>query len=147
MIYQSSRKNGLRWRNIPLLAYKEEGTHFKSITRQVLAGEGQGLSSQLRYFEIAPGGHSTLERHQHVHGIVVIQGKGRVLAGKKLFPVKPFDVVHIPPRTWHQFRPTGKEIFGFLCLVNCRRDRPERPDENSVRLMRRDKKVTEFIRV
>ena len=36
--------------------------------------------AQLRYFEVAPGGWTTLERHEHVHAVMVIRGKGQCLA-------------------------------------------------------------------
>jgi hypothetical protein len=44
---------GCRWRNVDLLAYKEDGTApFKAITRQVLFAEPD-LACELRYFEMA----------------------------------------------------------------------------------------------
>ena len=49
------------------LAYKADGDHFRDITRQVLFGAETGGASELRYFEIGPDGHSTLERHEHTH--------------------------------------------------------------------------------
>ena len=148
MIHSFRKKNGTyRWNELPLLAYKEEGTHFKSITRQTLFGEEQGLCSQWRYFEIAPGGHSTLERHRHVHGVMILRGRGKALVGKRVLRVKTLDLLYVPTLTWHQFRPTGKEPLGFLCLVNCERDRPERPDPKSLAQIRRQRDAAKFIRV
>ena len=41
------------------------------------------------------------------------------------FPtIGPFDCVYVSPDTVHQFRATGKEPLGFLCVVDRRRDRP-----------------------
>ena len=55
------------WEDIPVLAYKQADTApFRDVTRQVLFEDAQ-LGCQLRYFEIAPAGHTTLERHQHLH--------------------------------------------------------------------------------
>ena len=49
-----------RWDDVSLLAYKEEGSApFKSITRQVLFQDSE-LKCELRYFEVAAGGYSTL---------------------------------------------------------------------------------------
>ncbi|HXF83485.1 MAG TPA: cupin domain-containing protein, partial [bacterium] len=79
---------------------------------------------QLRYFEIAPGGFSSLETHDHAHTIVVLRGCGRVVAGRSVFAVRPFDLVVIPPATPHQFINAGGEPFGFLCPVDADRDRP-----------------------
>src|SRR2546427_2468983 len=59
-------------------------TLFRS-TRQTLLGEGTGeepFNFVTRYFEIQPGGYSTLERHQHPHAVVVLRGRGRVTLGR-----------------------------------------------------------------
>ena len=112
-----------RWDEVPMLAYKEEGAApFKSITRQVLFGNPE-LACEMRYFEVAPGGYSTLERHRHTHGVMILRGAAEVLVGGQIRPVKTFDLVHIPPMTWHQFRTIGDEPMGFLCMVNAARDR------------------------
>lgn len=135
-----------RWNCVAILKYKEDGTHFKAITRQVLFEGNNDLPAQLRYFEIASGGHSTLERHNHVHVVMVMQGSGRALVGKEVHDLKKLDVVHIPPKTWHQFQATGKSKFGFICLVNIDRDRPERPDKKQLTVMKKNKIIAEFIK-
>ena len=136
-----------RWEDVPVLAYKEEGgTHFKSVTRQVLF-DGDGTGAQLRYFEIAPGGHSTLERHDHVHSVMVIRGRGRALVGDKIHTLGTHDLVRVPPRTWHQFRATTSEPLGFLCLVSTERDKPRRPTEGELAALRADRTAGAFIRV
>lgn len=145
--YFDHKAAGYRWHDIPLLAYKEEGTHFKSITRQTLWDSDRGFASQLRYFEIAPGGHSTLERHAHVHGVMVLRGHGRALVGKQVLSLAPFDLVYVSSKTWHQFRADDHEALGFLCLVNVERDRPERPDAAAIEAMRKIQAVSDFIRL
>lgn len=148
MIFRSREEGrGLRWEGRALLPYKETGTHFQGISRQVLFGGDDGLRSELRYFEISPGGHSTLERHEHVHGVLIVAGEGRVLVGSRIHSVRPFDLVFIPPRTWHQFQPSPGETLGFLCLVDCDRDRPERPDAAALEELRRDPEIAAFIKV
>jgi quercetin dioxygenase-like cupin family protein len=117
-----------RWEDIPVLVYKEEGTHFHQITRQILFAGGDDVSCQLRYFEMAPGGYSTFERHQHVHAVMILRGRGQVLVGREIRDVTERDLVYIPPMTWHQFQANRGQWFGFLCLVHCDRDRPQRPD-------------------
>ena len=42
-----------RWESVPVLSYKEEGSIFKDVTRQVLFDGGPELPCQLRYFEVA----------------------------------------------------------------------------------------------
>src|SRR2546422_5472119 len=72
-----------RWGGVEVRAYKGPAAPFKDVTRQTLLGEAPGeeaFSFITRYFEIQPGGYSTLERHQHPHAVVVLRGAGRVAA-------------------------------------------------------------------
>lgn len=135
-----------RWEDIPLLAYKEEGTHFHKITRQVLFEGGEKLGCQWRYFEISEGGHSTLEKHDHIHSVMIIRGKGEAFVGDEVRAIGTMDLVYIPSMTWHQFRANQNDYLGFLCLVNCDRDRPIRPTDEDLRYLRQNPKVAEFIR-
>jgi mannose-6-phosphate isomerase-like protein (cupin superfamily) len=86
------------------------------------------LAAQLRYFEVAAGGWTTLERHEHVHNVMVIRGRGRCLVGEVAHDLAPNDLVSVPPMTWHQFHAAPDEPLGFLCLVSRERDRPQLPD-------------------
>ena len=139
--------DGYRWGEVPLLAYKPDGTHFKGITRQILFGEEEGLSCQLRYFEIEPGGHSTLEKHEHEHAVLILQGRGRVLVGDAVYDVTPFDLVYVSSMTWHQFRADDQDGLGFLCLVPCDRDRPTRPNAEAADALRAHPAIGDFIRL
>ncbi len=136
-----------RWDGVPVLNYKEDGTHFKAISRQILFHGGPKLGAELRYFEILPGGHSTLERHDHVHSVMIIRGKGRCLVGDAIYEIGHNDLVYIPSLTWHQFRATTEEPLGFLCLVNTERDRPELPTEATTAELKSVPQVAEFIRL
>jgi quercetin dioxygenase-like cupin family protein len=134
-----------RWDDVPVLAYKEEGSApFKSITRQVLFKD-DALRCELRYFEVAPGGYSTLERHEHTHGVMILRGEADVLVGGEVRPVKQFDLVRIPPMTWHQFRTRGKEPMGFLCMVNVERDKPQLPTPDELEQLKVDPAVAAFL--
>jgi quercetin dioxygenase-like cupin family protein len=117
-----------RWETVASQPYKEDGTApFKAIARQVLFADAQ-LDCELRYFEIAAGGYSTLERHEHMHAVMILRGQGKCLVGEDVRSVKPFDLVTIPSWTWHQFRASSDEPLGFLCMVNAQRDRPQLPN-------------------
>lgn len=134
-----------RWDDVALLPYKEEGSApFKSITRQVLFQDGD-LACEMRYFEVGPFGHSTLERHQHVHGVMILRGTADVLVGEHIRRVGAFDLVHIPPMTWHQFRTVGPEPMGFLCMVNAARDRPQLPNADDLARLRQNPAIAEFL--
>jgi len=55
--------------------------------------------------------------------------------------------VHIPALTWHQFRAPEDAPFGFLCMVNAARDRPQLPAATDLEALRRDPAIAAFIRV
>ena len=92
-------EGGFRWAGVDLHAYKNEGSApFKDISRQTLF-KADDLAGELRYFEIAPGGYSTLERHEHVHAVMILRGEGRCLVGGEVRSVAPFDLVSVPAMT------------------------------------------------
>jgi mannose-6-phosphate isomerase-like protein (cupin superfamily) len=136
-----------RWEGIEVKPYKAEGSHFAGITRQVLFTGGDGLACDLRYFEVAPGGWSSLERHHHAHAVMIVRGNARVLIGDRIVEARTHDVVRVPSLTWHQFQTAGDEPLGFICMVDCDRDVPERPDAAALASMRRDPAVAAFIKV
>lgn len=138
-------QKGFRWDTVDQLAYKEEGAApFKDITRQVLFADDE-LKCEMRYFEIAANGYSTLERHKHVHAVMILRGSGQCLVGEEVRPVKQFDLVHIPPMTWHQFRATEGEPLGFLCMVNAERDRPQLPTPQELEELKSVEPIAAFL--
>lgn len=140
------RGEGFRWEDVPVEPYKEEGTLFRDVTRQLLFGHGEGLASDLRYFEVGAGGHTTLERHEHAHAVVILRGAGRVLVDPEIREVRPYDLVHVPSLTWHQFRAAADEPLGFLCVADVGRDPPRRPSAPELESLRRRPEVAAFVR-
>lgn len=136
-----------RWEGVEVRPYKSEASHFAGVTRQVLFEGGDGLGCQLRYFEVEPGGWSSLERHHHAHAVMIVRGAARVLVGDRIVDARTNDLVRVPPLTWHQFQTSGATPLGFLCMVACERDVPERPDEAALAELRRNAEVAGFIRV
>ena len=139
--------NDSRWAGVEETRYKAEGAApFRDITRQVLF-QDPALACELRYFEMQPGGYSTLERHEHAHAVMIQRGAGRVLVGDRVHDVREHDLVHIPALTWHQFRAREDAPFGFLCMVNATRDRPQLPAADDLEALRRDPAIAAFIRM
>lgn len=127
------------WQAVDVLRYKDEGSApFREVTRQVLFAQPD-QSSELRYFEIAPGGYSTLEQHEHTHAVLVLRGRGTVRIGAETRPIGPYDLVTIDPLTWHQFRAGAEEPLGFLCLVSKERDRPRLPSAEELAYLQRQR--------
>lgn len=122
------RRGEFTWEGVPLEPYKETTDAWKGITRRELSGtRGESQRFHVRYFEIAPGGYSTLERHEHEHVVIPIRGRGEVQFGCYIYNVGFGDVVYVAPNDAHQFRTPedAGEPFGFLCLVNAERDAPQ----------------------
>jgi quercetin dioxygenase-like cupin family protein len=117
-----------RWSEVERLRYKDEGSApFKDITRQVLFAQAD-QACELRYFEVAAGGYSTLERHEHTHAVMILRGRGTVRLGDKVLTIGEHDLVTVDPLTWHQFHAAPDSALGFLCLVSKERDKPQLPD-------------------
>ena len=135
-----------RWDAVAELPYKEDDRAlFRAITRQVLFSD-TALASELRYFEVAPGGFSTLERHEHMHAVLILRGRGHCLVGRDVKALATRDLVTVPPMTWHQFRATGSEPLGFLCMVNAQRDKPQLPSAAELAELKADPAIAAFLR-
>jgi len=134
------------WLHVLVHDYKEGDTaSFKDVTRQVLFDD-DSLDCELRYFEVGPGGHSTLERHSHEHAVVILRGSGQGLVGETILDLAPYDLVRVPSMAWHQFRASRDEPLGFLCMVNAERDRPQHPTQADIDQLNQHTVISEFIR-
>lgn len=135
-----------RWDGVPVMPYKQTAeAPFQDITRQLLFADPD-LACEWRYFEVDSGGYSTLERHAHVHAVMIHRGRGQCLVGETIGDVGQGDLVFIPPMTWHQFRANRGDCLGFLCVVNVARDRPQLPTPDDLAELRSKPQVAEFIR-
>lgn len=131
--------NGI-WEGKTFKEYKEKDHKtFCNIKRMLLSGAiDDTLCFEVRYFEVGPGGYSSLERHEHEHVVLVVKGRGKVLIGDEVYEVEPMDLVRIYPNTIHRFKNVSDtEPFGFICIVNKDRDRPTYPDEKEIQKLNR----------
>ena len=104
----------------------EPGQGDLGVTKHVISGDrGEPSSFEVRYFEIEPGGYTRLEKHQHVHSVTIIRGRGYAVVGESLHRLAPFDHIYVGPMTMHQFVNEADEPFGFICVVDADRDRPQ----------------------
>jgi quercetin dioxygenase-like cupin family protein len=129
------KHSGYRWQGVNLKEYKSRGEEFRGVIRQTVIGEGEGeegVSFVTRYFEVEPGGHSSLERHQHPHVVIILRGRGEVRLENDVYPIEPFDCVFVAPDAVHQFRAGSSDPLGFLCVVDRERDRPQPLTEDGV---------------
>ncbi|GAB5046285.1 cupin domain-containing protein [Thermodesulfovibrio sp. TK110] len=115
-------KNGV-WQGIKSIPYKDKKGNWFSIERFPLV-KSDSIKFEVRYFEIAPGGCSSLEYHQHSHVVICLKGKGKVRLGKKAHILNYLDILYIAPNEIHQLINPFQETFGFLCIVDSKRDKP-----------------------
>lgn len=122
-------RDGFEWEGREVQPYKIGGSlPFKGSRRIELVGQhGERTAFDLRYFEIAPGGHTSLERHLHTHVIIGARGRGLLVGDERELTVNPMDVAYVPPLKVHQLANPGDEPFGFFCIVDHERDRPMAP--------------------
>ena len=140
-----------KWRGIEKIEYKPAessgGNTFFEVTRQNLFIGGDEADFDMRYFECAPGGYTTLEKHQHVHVVIILRGQGRVLSCGEVFDVKPFDMVRIPSWCPHQLINSGDDPLGFLCTVNSVRDHFQLLNRNEVEELKENEEISRVIRI
>jgi ribulose-bisphosphate carboxylase large chain len=119
-------KGGCRWGGVSIERYKQQDGGWSAITRNVLIGKsGESATFHLRYFEIAPKGFSSREKHRHEHVVICIRGSGRVLIGDRSYTIKHLDTVYLAPNSVHQLSNPYDEPFGFFCIVKAKRDKPK----------------------
>lgn len=131
-------RGGFSWKGVRTEKYKLRDGTWASVLRKTLIGRSEeNTRFHLRYFEIAPGGHTTFECHRHEHVVLGIRGKGRCLlypqgavdplslrpAGR--YDIGFLDTLYIPPYAPHQLKNPFQQPFGFFCIVDSKRDRPK----------------------
>lgn len=129
-------RQSFSWAGVPPQNYADghadgAGRSWRDTSRHIIKGRDEGGRFDVRYFEVAPGGFTSLERHSHIHSVICVRGRGYAVVGEEVSDVEPFDHIYVPPETAHQFVSEGAEPFGFLCIVDSERDRPRAlaPDE------------------
>jgi hypothetical protein len=59
--------------------------------------------------------------------------------------VAAFDLVTVPPSTWHQFRAAPESPLGFLCKVDAERDKPQLPAASDLQRLRASAAAAAFL--
>jgi len=114
----TGKKDDLRWKGVRV---REYGKEFAGVTRQVFIGPEEGSRHfHLRYFRLEPGKHSSLERHPHEHGVLILHGHARLQINEDFFELHPHDAIFISGDDLHQFVVQGDEPLGFLCVIKAK---------------------------
>lgn len=125
------QKNVIRWfadgwDGVPVEGYRPGAA--PGVERHTIIGKRKtdpaepGPQLELRYFELAPGSATRLEKHEHEHFVIVKVGLGHAILDDTVAEVAANDVVYVGPLQPHQFLNRGGEPFGFYCIVDAARD-------------------------
>jgi quercetin dioxygenase-like cupin family protein len=85
--------------------------------RVALSARDGAPTMAMRFFEIAPGGHSPLHQHPYEHEVFVTAGAGTIWRDGQEVPLQPGDVLLISADEKHQFKNTGAAALQFMCLI------------------------------
>lgn len=122
-------REGFQWQDRPSQSYKySRDLPFRGVRRvELVGGQVEETAFDLRYFELEPGGYTSLEKHRHTHVLIGARGEGVLRIEDRRMPLKPMDLAYVAPLKVHQLRNEGDGPFGFFCLVDRERDRPQPP--------------------
>jgi quercetin dioxygenase-like cupin family protein len=85
---------------------------------RVLIGPGDGAGKfHMRHFELEAGGCTPRHQHDFEHEVLVLKGDGvaKTINGDR--PIKPGDVIFVPPNEMHQFCNPTQNTLEFICLI------------------------------
>ena len=121
--------HGFQWAEREDQRYKDsQDLPFRGVRRVELVGkQGEPCSFELRYFELEPGGYTSLEKHVHTHVLIGARGQGTVVMEAERHELNPDDIAYVGPLQVHQLRNETDQPFGFYCIVDRERDRPMAP--------------------
>ncbi|MBX3408404.1 MAG: cupin domain-containing protein [Phycisphaeraceae bacterium] len=105
----------------PLKPVAMEGVRGASMA--LMCGREHGAPNfSLRHFLVEAGGHTPRHSHDYEHEVYVVEGNGTVYLEGREQPLRPGDVVFIPPDEPHQFKADTASSLRFLCLVPVKRN-------------------------
>jgi quercetin dioxygenase-like cupin family protein len=107
------------WEGVSAQGYQSPAAQGASV-RWLVGSQEKAPHYAIRYFEVEPGGWTSLDSHEHDHGVMILRGKGCVLLGGDEVEVSFGDIIYVSPFELHQFKNVGREPLGFLCVVPAR---------------------------
>jgi len=90
----------------------------EKVTLRWLISKSDGAPTfAMRLFEVGPGGHSPLHRHEWEHEVYILAGQGELDYEGRSFEFAAGHFIFVPAGREHRFRNTGPGEMKFLCLV------------------------------
>jgi len=129
LLHELVHRGDFSWEGRRFVAYKtDESLPFAGVRRLELIGPaGEHTAFELRYFELEPGGFTSLEKHHHTHVLIGVRGRGVLVRGEERSELLPLDIAYVDRLIVHQLRNENDEPFGVFCIVDRERDRPLPP--------------------
>jgi mannose-6-phosphate isomerase-like protein (cupin superfamily) len=113
---QIGKPLALDWEGVLPKTY--DAADVSGVEAKVIIGPQDGQPNYyVRYFRVEPGGQTSLDQHEHDHGVFILHGRAEVKLGDETVEVAPQDIVYVPGYEVHQFRAVGPEPLGFLCII------------------------------
>lgn len=85
--------------------------------RWLITKEDGAGNFAMRRFDVKPGGHTPLHRHDFEHEVFVLEGGGTLKMAGRSEPLEEGDVAFLPANIEHQFVNDRKKTLSFLCLI------------------------------
>ena len=108
------------YRDVEVMIPEEAGISGVKMRRVIAEKEG-APNFVMRVFEVEPGGHTPLHKHDWEHEVFVLSGVGIVVDPSGEHEVKSGDVIFVPGGEEHQFRNEGDKALEFICLIPMRK--------------------------
>ncbi len=83
------------------------------ITKEIISGKNTGVNLT----QLITGSHFGTHYHSATEEVTyIIQGQGNLSLNGKDYPVKPGDLIYIPPNTIHDYTSVGNETLQILVV-------------------------------
>lgn len=108
------------YRDVDAIIPDEKGIAGVKMRRVIAEKEG-AENFVMRVFEIEPGGHTPLHKHDWEHEVFILNGVGIVIDPSGEHEVKNGDVIFVPSGEEHQFKNVSDKLLEFICLIPMRK--------------------------
>jgi quercetin dioxygenase-like cupin family protein len=103
--------------DVPKESISAEGSHGAGL--QWLLSKKDGVPHFfMRLVTVEPGGVIPLHKHEVIHEMFILRGKGAVLRPDGEIPVAEGNFIYMPSNEIHGTKNTGSEPLQFICCIN-----------------------------
>lgn len=90
-----------------------KGVDFKPL----IAMEFEAPHFYMRFFDIAPGGHTPKHSHEWEHEVYVLEGRGKIVLRDREEKLVEGDAMLVEPNEIHQFVNDSRGSFQLICVI------------------------------